>query len=336
MQAAAGERKAKTGKGASRSSHSPMGYWHRRPGGVSLPGTIPIPPMPSIFNYGSINIDDVYRVPHFVRPGETLASLGFTRGAGGKGFNQSVALARAGATVRHVGRYGPEAAWLRDRLAAEGIDVRGLLPSDLPAGRALIQVDDRGENAIVLCAGANHALTPDDLPPLLAEAGPGDWFVTQNETSAVSEALSLAHTRGLTVCFNPAPMTGAVRDYALDAVDWLIVNETEGEALSGETAPPEVLRALRRRCPRAHLVLTLGAEGVRCLAPDGEEAVVPALRVTPVDTTAAGDSFIGYLLAARLRGTALEEALRQACRAAALSVTRPGAAESIPRLAEIS
>jgi len=292
--------------------------------------------MVSIFNYGSINIDYVYRVPHFVRPGETLASRAFTRGAGGKGFNQSVALARAGAAVRHVGRYGPEAAWLRDRLATEGADVGGLLPVDLPAGQAMIQVDDTGENAIVLYAGANHALTPGELPSLLAEARRGDWFVTQNETSSVSEALALARDRGLTVCFNPAPMTGAVKDYALDAVDWLIVNETEGEALSGETAPSEILKSLRRRCPRAHLVLTLGAEGVRSLSPDGEEVAVPALRVTPVDTTAAGDSFIGYLLAARLRGEALEVSLRQAWQAAALSVTRPGAAESIPRLSEIS
>ncbi len=291
--------------------------------------------MNRVLNYGSINIDYIYRVPHFVRPGETLSSQNLTRGAGGKGFNQSVALARAGLPVSHVGRYGSEAAWLRDRLASEKVDVSRLSPSDLPAGHAIIQVDDAGQNAIVLHAGANHALKSADLPSLLDGAEEGDWFLTQNETSCVSEALALAHSRRLTVCFNPAPMTPTVVHYALEAVDWLIVNETEGEALSNEKTPELILTALRKRCPRAHLVLTLGAEGVLCLAPDGHIARAQPPRVVPVDTTAAGDTFIGYLIGASIRGSELSEALNLACRASAISVTRPGAADSVPYLSEL-
>ena len=289
--------------------------------------------MKRIFNLGSINQDFVYRVPHFVRPGETLASRSLLRTPGGKGFNQSLALARAGGRVSHLGRYGPEAADLREMLVAEKIDVGHLLPTEIPAGHAIIQVDDHGQNAILLFAGANHALESDDLPGLLADAQPGDWFLTQNETSCVGEVLVLAKERGLVVCFNPAPITTAIESYRLEGIDWLIFNETEGAALAGSTVSQQILQRLRLRCPQAHLVLTLGAEGALCSIPDGSVIEVSAPRVEAVDTTGAGDVFIGYLLAEIMRGTAVEASLHLACRAAALSVTREGA--SIPYLPEV-
>lgn len=284
--------------------------------------------MSRVFNLGSLNVDHVYRVPHFVRPGETLAAASYARFPGGKGFNQSVALARAGAAVVHGGRLGAGAEWLRDRLAAEGSDVSRLLPCADEAGHALIQVDDAGQNSIVLHGGANHAVRPADLPAFLDGAGPGDFFLAQNETSAVPEALRLAREKGMSVAFNPAPMGPEVDGYPLEFVDWLFVNETEAAELGG----PDRLRA---RCPRAHLVLTLGAKGAVCRAPDGGEAWATAPRVTAVDTTAAGDTFLGYFLAAVAEGRPLAAALDRGCRAAALSVTRPGAADSIPRAAEL-
>jgi ribokinase len=289
--------------------------------------------MKRIRNLGSINVDFVYRVPHFVRPGETLASYSLMRSAGGKGFNQSLALARAKAEVSHLGRYGQDAADLRDALAAENVDVRHLLATSTPAGHAIIQVDDQGQNAILLYAGANHALMPADVPSLLCDSQPGDWFLTQNETSCVGEALVEAQERGLVVCFNPAPITGAVEHYPLEGIDWLIFNETEGAALAGATDPKDILQRLRVRCPKAHLVLTLGAEGALCLTPDGKLIETKAPRVKPIDTTGAGDVFIGYLLAEILRGAELKPALDLACHAAALSVTREGA--SIPHLSEV-
>jgi ribokinase len=205
----------------------------------------------------------------------------------------------------------------------------------MPAGHAVIQVESSGQNAILLYAGANRALASAEVPSLFRGASEGDWFLTQNETSCVPEALAEAHARGLTVCLNPAPMDSGVCGYPLDILDWLIVNESEGAALTCETSPEAILRRLREHAPRAHLVLTLGADGVWCVPPRGEGFYSPAEKVDAVDTTAAGDTFIGYLLASCLAGAPLRDAVKLACRAAALSVTRFGAADSIPYLNEV-
>ncbi len=291
--------------------------------------------MARIYNLGSLNIDEVFRVPHFVRPGETLASRDFQRGPGGKGFNQSIALARAGAEVAHLGRYHAEAGFLRELLSREKVDVTGLLETTIPAGRALIQVDDQGQNAIILLPGSNHAISGSDLPRLLSPAGAGDWFLTQNETNRVGEAIHLATEKNLVVAFNPAPMTSAVRDYPLPLVDWLIVNEIEALELSGTKNPEAAFTGLRRIAPKAHLILTLGAEGVMAETPAGKRYSARPPRVTPIDATAAGVMFIGYLLAGVVKGDEMTAALNRACRAAALSVTRRGAALSSPYPGEL-
>lgn len=291
--------------------------------------------MPRILNLGSLNIDYVYRMERVAPPGETLASTAFSRGAGGKGLNQSIALARAGAEVFHAGCLGREADWLRELLAVEHVDTARLHEVDQPAGHAIIQVDAAGRIAIILHGGANLALTPDRLPGVFEGFAPGDWFLTQNETSCVPEALATARARGMTVCFNPAPMHAAVTGYPLATVDWLVVNEHEGGELGGGTTPAEILRGLSRRCPRAHLVLTLGSVGAWGAPPEGEAVFVAAPGVQAVDTTAAGDTFIGYLLAASMQGATLQVALELACQAGAVCVTRAGAAASIPHRSEL-
>lgn len=292
--------------------------------------------MPRLLNLGSLNLDLVYRQPHIVRPGETLASTRFERGAGGKGLNQSLAAARAGATVFHAGRVGADGAWLLDLLAADHVDVTACRQlGEVSTGHAIIQVADSGENAIVLHAGANHAFAEADLPAMFAGFGVGDWFLTQNETAAVPAALHLAAERGLRVAFNPAPMTPAVCEYPLDAVALLIVNETEAAALSGEGEPGAAIDALRQRLPHADIVLTLGASGAWWAGPAGEHRATPP-PVQPIDTTAAGDTFIGYLLASLMRDEPPGSALTVACRAAALSTTRAGAAASIPAAAAVA
>lgn len=291
--------------------------------------------MAKILNLGSLNIDYVYRMERIVFSGETLASTAFSRGAGGKGLNQSIALARAGAEVCHAGCLGREADWLRELLHAERVDTARLQSVDQPAGHAIIQVDAAGRNAIVLHGGANLALEPDRFPGLFEDFGSGDWFLAQNETSGVPEALALARARGLTVCFNPAPMDAAVAGYGLAAVDWLVVNEHEGGELGGGKAPADILRGLRKLCPRATLILTLGAAGAWGAPPDGGPVFVAAPKVPAVDTTAAGDTFIGYLLAASMQGATLQAALELACRAGAVCVTRAGAAASIPHRREL-
>ena len=291
--------------------------------------------MPRILNFGSINIDHVYRVPHFVRPKETLASLEYRRFAGGKGFNQSIALARAGADVAHAGCIGTDGLWLRDLLAEAGVDVTHLKVADVPTGHALINVAPDGQNTIVLYGGANQAVTPDDARDVIGRFAPGDFLLLQNEISAMPEIMRLGCSRGLQIVLNPAPMTAQVPDWPLDTVACLLLNEIEGAQLTHARKPDAILKRLRRMHPRTTLILTFGGDGV--LASDGGPAVhVPAPRVPVVDTTAAGDTFTGYYLAERVRGADFTTALHTACLAAAICVTRPGAAASIPTRAELA
>lgn len=290
----------------------------------------------SILVFGSLNIDHVYQVKHLVRPGETLPSTKYNRFQGGKGANQSVALARAGADVFHAGRIGPEGLWLRDALAAEGVKVTHVGLDDQPTGHAIIQVDSAGENSILLYGGANLTVTSDDAHYVLSHFGKGDWLLLQNEISSLPAILLEAYERGLTVAFNPAPMTPDVLSFPLEGVSLFVVNQTEGAALAEtEDASPEtVVEALQARFPSAGILLTLGGDG-SLYARSEERIRTPAHPVDAVDTTAAGDTFIGYFLAELLAGESVQKSLALASRAAALCVTRPGAADSIPRRDEI-
>jgi len=291
--------------------------------------------MSRLLNLGSLNLDLVYRIEHPLRPGETVASQAFTRGAGGKGLNQSLAAARAGINVAHAGSVGQDGGWLVDFLRADGVDVSRITRrEDVPTGHAVILVAASGENAIVLQGGANHTIDSSALDRMFEGFGPGDWFLTQNETSAVGAALRLAHEHGMRLAFNPAPMSATVLDLPLDLVDLLVVNETEAAALAGTEDPATALAELHARLPRTQIVLTLGAAGAWSSGPRGEARAVPP-RVHVLDTTAAGDTFIGFLLASQMQGEALESGLQLACRAAALSTTRAGAAASIPTLTEV-
>ena len=287
-----------------------------------------------IVNFGSLNIDHVYQVDHFVRPGETLASTGYRVFMGGKGGNQSMALALAGAPVVHAGKLGRDGVWLKERLARTGVDSSHVEIVEGASGHAIIQVNSDGENAILLHGGTNQAITADDGKRVLAAFGTGDTLLLQNEISAIPALMREAVARGLAVAFNPAPMHADVASYPLDCVSLFVVNEVEAAGLTGETSPDRVLAAMRRRFPRAATVLTLGGEGAAYAGDEGTFRA-PALRVEAVDTTAAGDTFIGYFLAERLRGSTPPAALAMACRAAAICVTRPGAADSIPRRAEV-
>ena len=290
----------------------------------------------SILVFGSLNIDHVYQVEHLVRPGETLPSTEYRRFQGGKGANQSVALARAGADVFHAGRIGPEGLWLRDAIAAEGVNVTHVGLDNQPTGHAIIQVDPAGENSILLYGGANLTVTSDDAHDVLSHFGEGDWLLLQNEISSLPAILREASERELTVAFNPAPMTPEVLSYPLDGVSLFVVNQTEGAALAEiEDASPEtVVGALQARFPDAAILLTLGGDG-SLYSRGGERIRTPAQAVEAVDTTAAGDTFTGYFLAELLAGESVGQALSLASRAAALCVTRPGAADSIPQRSEI-
>jgi len=284
----------------------------------------------NILNFGSLNIDLVYQVEHIVRPGETIASSAHQVFAGGKGANQSAALARAGATVFHAGQVGQDGQWLVDTLAGQGVDVQHIRVGDVPTGHALIQVDRHGQNSIVLFAGANAQIDRGAINAVLAHFDRGDMLLLQNEINDVSYLIAAAAARGLTVCLNPAPFGPQVRAYPLESVDWLIVNETEATGLAGAAT----LAALTALCPHAHIALTLGAAGVQYRSPT-EQFHLPAPQVEAVDTTGAGDTFIGYFLHGLTAGLTARDAIARAVQAAALCVTRPGAMGSIPAANEI-
>ena len=282
-----------------------------------------------------MNIDEVFQVPRFVRPAETIPCRSYARHSGGKGNNQSVALARAGASVSLAGRIGADGRFLLDGLVAAGVDVSRVIEGGTPTGRAIIQVDDEGQNCIIHLGGANNEISRADIDGFLAGWGAGDSILFQNETSEVGYALAEASRRGLSLFFNPSPVKENLRDLPLDKVDYLILNEVEGAALAGDAEPGAILRVLRSRLPATNLVLTLGADGLRYSGADGTSLVLAAEKVEVVDTTAAGDTFTGFFIAALLRGEAPRTALGEAVRAASVCVTRAGAAESIPTRGEL-
>jgi len=288
-----------------------------------------------VLNIGSINIDHVYGVEHFARPGETLGSRSYAVFAGGKGYNQSIALARAGATTVHAGKVGPDAKWLVERLGQEGVDTGLVRFAEMPTGHAIIQVVPSGENAIVLHGGANQCISEADVVSSLSACDPRDVLLLQNETSSVSHALEHAHKKKMHIVFNPAPMSAAVRDYRLDLVDTFILNEVEAGELTGSNDPGQVQARLRQLYPRATIVLTLGARGAVFM--DSSRTIhQPGLAVEAIDTTAAGDTFTGFFLAEMMRTGDPPRALQAGCQAAAICVTRPGASDSIPRRADIA
>lgn len=287
-----------------------------------------------VFNFGSINIDLVYRVPHLVTPGETLLSRSLDTVLGGKGANQSVALARAGARVHHIGKLGEADAWARDQLAEAGVAVSYVSTIDGPSGHAIIQVDDEGENSIILHGGANQSFTHDQLAEVLNLANPGDWLLMQNECNALDSAFALAKSRGMRIAFNPAPMTESAAQLPLERCEVLIVNETEAAALAGHDDLEAAIVTLSKRYPDTRLVLTLGSKGAM-LQHGSQQYTAKAMKVAAVDTTGAGDTFVGYYLASLIGGLGDEDALRRSCAAGALSVTKKGATPSIPTIAEL-
>ena len=289
-----------------------------------------------IFCYGSLNVDHVYGVDHFVRGGETIPSLSMELFSGGKGLNQSVALARAGGEVYHAGKIGADGEMLLDRLRENGVNVDYVGVSDsLPTGHAVIQVDAKGQNCIIVCAGANGSLTEEEMDGVLSHFGQGDILLLQNEINGIGPLLRKAYGRGMQIALNPSPIDGElVALEELRYVTWFILNEVEGAELTGKTEGEEICAALLKKYPRARVVLTLGKKG--CLYRDGGQTAAHGIYDVPVvDTTAAGDTFTGYFLAGVTDGLPVEQILELASKASSLAVSRKGASDSIPARAEV-
>ena len=290
--------------------------------------------MPRILNIGSINIDYVYTVPHFVQAGETLAAASRQIFLGGKGLNQSVAMARAGSVVCHAGMVGNEGVNLLDILRDAGVDTNLIMQTDSPSGHTIIQVNPEGENCILLFPGANQELDEVFIDKAVHGFSEGDMLVLQNEVSCIAYAMQAAKAKGMRVVFNPSPFGTEIAGYPLGLLDYFLLNELEGKALTNKNQPGDILKTMGQLYPDAVIVLTLGEEGVLCLS-KGKIFSHKSYKVDVIDTTAAGDTFSGYFISSLAEGKDIAEALEIASMAAAISVSRKGAAVSIPDLAEV-
>lgn len=287
-----------------------------------------------ILNYGSLNIDDTYRVEHIVQPGETLTSLTLERFPGGKGLNQSVALARAGAEVWHGGCIGADGVFLKNLCAEAGADVSLIREIGEPTGHAIIQVDRDGQNSIVLFPGTNRMQKDEWLEEAVGSFAEGDWLLLQNEINGIGRLMSAAKEKGMKIALNPSPFDVRVTECPLNCVDLFLLNEVEGEQLTGEQDPEKILTVIHERWPEADVLLTLGKNGSVFFS-HGSIIHQDAYRVEAVDTTGAGDTYTGYFLAGILRGDEPALAMKYAAMASAIAVTRKGAAISIPERDEV-
>ncbi|MCR8549553.1 ribokinase [Salipiger sp. P9] len=285
----------------------------------------------AIWNLGSINVDLAYSLPHLPAPGETLAASSLIRGLGGKGANMSVAAARAAARVVHLGAVGADGRWAVRRLMEYGVDTRHIAEVEEPTGHAIILLDAQGENSIVIHHGANHAIPEDLLGRALSEAETGDLLLMQNETLLQPEAARMARELGLRVAYAAAPFEAEAARAVLGLSDILVLNAIEMAQLQAASGLDLAGMGVET------VIVTEGARGGRLhLAANGWQAErFETPKVTPVDTTGAGDTFTGYLLAGLDRGMPLRQAVDLASRAGALMVTRHGTADVIPDLKEV-
>lgn len=282
-----------------------------------------------VLNFGSLNLDYVYQVPHFVQPGETLSASSLTINCGGKGLNQSIALARAGLAVYHAGKIGADGEMLRSILSENNVNTDYLLTSLQRTGNAIIQVDSSGQNSIVLFAGANHDIDDEMCRSILENFSSDDCLLLQNEINNLPLIIEEAYRKGMRIILNPSPANEIIFSLPLEKISIFLLNEIEGEMLSGKQNPDEIISVLASRYPNSCIVLTLGKEGSVCYS-NGKTYYHPSFPVNAVDTTAAGDTFTGYFLASYLSSTNIHECLRKASLAASIAVSRPGAAASIP------
>jgi len=287
-----------------------------------------------ILNFGSLNIDYVYEVDHMVQPGETLRAKSRQVFCGGKGLNQSTALAKAGAQVFHAGIVGQDGSMLLDALKEAGADTSLIKIVEGESSHTFIQVNPEGQNSILFFAGDNLSVTEDYIDEVIGRFDPGDYILLQNELNNTPLIMEKAHKQGLNIVFNPSPIQDAVLDYPLDLVHIFIVNEIEGSTLSGKSVPEQILASLTQKYPDAHIILTLGEKGAYYV--HGKERIFQsAFPVEAVDTTAAGDTFTGFFLAAYTSGKSVKESMELAAKASSIAVTRKGAAPSIPKLSEV-
>lgn len=289
-----------------------------------------------IINFGSLNIDHVYQVDHTVRPEETVRAKKTSFFPGGKGLNQSIAIARSGADVYHAGCVGMnDGMYLLNILDKNGVNTSLVRKKEIPTGSAIIQVTPEGTKSIIVCGGANQTITPDQIEYTVAQIRKGDILLLQNEINSIDVIIEKALAMGARVALDPAPFTKDLKNLSLDKLSYIFFNRFEAAQFTGES-PMDVealIPAIRRTFPNANALLTMGTKGAMLITKD--DAIYQPIYDVPVrDRTAAGDAFIGFYLGTTINGASPKDALMMAAKAASLCVSRAGAASSIPMIEE--
>ncbi|MEE0898636.1 MAG: PfkB family carbohydrate kinase [Acutalibacteraceae bacterium] len=287
-----------------------------------------------ILNFGSCNIDYVYSLEHIVNVGETETTHKLEVFPGGKGLNQSIAVAKAGAKICHAGCVGYDGEMLTDILSENGVDITYLKTVDSKNGHAVIQVSSKGENSIFLYPGSNEMITKDHIDAVLENFRTGDFLILQNEINDVDYIVEKAYKKGMCIILNPSPFNEKIRKINLSMLSYLVINEVELVGISGCSELEEGLATLKNRFPTLKIILTLGENG-SVLYDGSKEIWQPSYKVNVVDTTSAGDTFLGYFVAELSKGKEYSQILKTASAASAITVSRKGAAPSIPNKDEV-
>ena len=287
-----------------------------------------------ILNIGSMNLDYVYGVDHIILPGETEATTSRTVFLGGKGMNQSCALAKAGAQVYHCGLIGSDGEAFLDTCRGYGIHSEHIRQVDGPSGHTVMQIDKNAQNSILLFGGANLRFTKEHIDDALACFASSDILLLQNEINLLPYIVDRAFEKGMTVVLNPSPYNEKLAPVDLGKISLFILNEVEGLQITGCQEPEKILDQLLAMYPAAKILLTLGKDGA-VYADSHGRLFQSSYPVKAVDTTAAGDTFTGYFLAGLAEGLPIPRILKISARAAAIAVSRPGAVPSIPWRAEV-
>lgn len=287
-----------------------------------------------VLNIGSLNLDYVYSVDHIIQPGETESTGSRNIFLGGKGINQSCALAKAGVEVYHAGMIGADGTAFLDACKEYGVHSDYIKTVDGPSGHTIIQVDRNAQNSILLFGGANQMLTKEFVDDVLSHFGREDVLLLQNEVNLLPYIVNQAYEKGMQIALNPSPFNEKLDAVDLSKISIFLLNEVEGFQITGKQNPEEIVAELLHRFPKARIMLTLGKDG--CVYADQNQKVhQPIFPVKAVDTTAAGDTFTGYFLAGLAEGLPMEEILRRSAKASSIAVSRPGAVPSIPYRQEV-
>ena len=287
-----------------------------------------------VLNIGSMNLDHVYNVDHIVQPGETQATTGMNIFLGGKGMNQSIALAKAGADVYHGGLIGKDGQAFIEACKEYGVNYDYIKKIEGKTGHAIIQIDKNAQNCILLYGGTNESLNEEFVDSVIKDFDEGDILLLQNEVNMIPYIVDKAYERGMKIALNPSPFNEKLATVDMGKISYFIMNEVEGGQITGLTEPDDIIAKIVEMYPDAKIVLTLGGDGA-IYADKDVRFHQPIFKVEAVDTTAAGDTFTGYFLTGIIEGMDIQDILKMSAKASSIAVTRQGAVPSIPYRNEV-